>query len=79
MFQAVPRWTLRWSGRIFRWFDTIIDLPSALSARPKGNPDMTQTALDAFAITRRWPATQPEVIQLYTLGTPNGTKVSIAL
>lgn len=40
---------------------------------------MTQSALDAFAITRRWPATRPEVIQLYTLGTPNGTKVSIAL
>ena len=35
--------------------------------------------LDAFPITRRWPATRPEVIQLYTLGTPNGTKVSIAL
>lgn len=40
---------------------------------------MTQSALDAFAITRRWPASRPEVIQLYTLGTPNGTKVSIAL
>lgn len=35
--------------------------------------------LSAFPITRRWPATRPEVIQLYSLTTPNGQKVSIAL
>ncbi len=30
-------------------------------------------------IQDRWPATQPDVIQLYSLATPNGVKVSIAL
>lgn len=37
------------------------------------------TTLDHFPITKRWPATRPDVIQLYTLGTPNGAKVAIAL
>lgn len=32
-----------------------------------------------FAITHKWPAQHPEHIQLYTLGTPNGHKVSIML
>jgi GST-like protein len=32
-----------------------------------------------FPITRRWPAKHPDRLQLYTLGTPNGVKVSIAL
>jgi GSH-dependent disulfide-bond oxidoreductase len=35
--------------------------------------------LSAFPITTRWPATNPDVIQLYSLPTPNGVKVSIAL
>ncbi len=35
--------------------------------------------LTAFPIARRWPPKRPEAIQLYTLGTPNGVKVSIAL
>ncbi len=35
--------------------------------------------LSAFPITRRWPAKNPEVIQLYSFPTPNGVKVSIAL
>jgi GST-like protein len=35
--------------------------------------------LSAFPITRRWPAKDPGVIQLYSLPTPNGVKVSIAL
>ena len=30
-------------------------------------------------IQDRWPATNPDVIQLYSLATPNGVKVSIAL
>ena len=38
-----------------------------------------QTALSQFPITRRWPATRPDVIQLYSFPTPNGVKVSIAL
>ena len=37
------------------------------------------TDLAAFPITHRWPATRPEVIQLYSLPTPNGIKVSVAL
>lgn len=37
------------------------------------------TDLSAFPVTGRWPAQHPERIQLYSLGTPNGQKVSIAL
>ncbi|PYF11162.1 GST-like protein [Rhodobacter viridis] len=37
------------------------------------------TDLSLFPITRRWPATRPEAIQLYSLPTPNGIKVSILL
>jgi GSH-dependent disulfide-bond oxidoreductase len=35
--------------------------------------------LNAFPITKRWPAQHPDRIQLYSLPTPNGVKVSIAL
>ena len=35
--------------------------------------------LSDFAITRRWPAKYPDRIQLYSLPTPNGVKVSIML
>lgn len=35
--------------------------------------------LSAFDITKRWPAKNPDVIQLYSLPTPNGVKVSIML
>ncbi|MEC5217138.1 GST-like protein [Actimicrobium sp. GrIS 1.19] len=37
------------------------------------------TDLSAFPITRKWPATHPERLQLYSLPTPNGVKVSIML
>jgi GST-like protein len=37
-------------------------------------PDLSQ-----FPITRRWPASHPERLQLYSLATPNGVKVSIML
>ncbi len=37
------------------------------------------TDLSAFAITHRWPAQHPERLQLYSLPTPNGVKVSIML
>ena len=37
------------------------------------------TDLSAFPITRRWPARHPDRIQLYSLPTPNGVKVSIML
>src|ERR1700754_2423842 len=35
--------------------------------------------LSAFAITKRWPAKHPDRLQLYSLPTPNGVKVSIML
>ena len=35
--------------------------------------------LSAFPITRRWPAAHPDRLQLYSLPTPNGVKVSIML
>ena len=35
--------------------------------------------LSAFPITRRWPPRNPDAIQLYSLPTPNGIKVSTAL
>jgi GST-like protein len=44
--------------------------------RPK-EPDVPD--LSAFPITARWPAQHPERIQLYSLNTPNGVKVSIML
>lgn len=37
------------------------------------------SALSAFPITRKWPARHPDRLQLYSLPTPNGVKVSIAL
>ena len=35
--------------------------------------------LSAFPITKKWPALHPDRLQLYSLPTPNGVKVSIAL
>jgi GSH-dependent disulfide-bond oxidoreductase len=35
--------------------------------------------LSAYPITRKWPAQHPERIQLYSLPTPNGVKVSLML
>ena len=37
------------------------------------------TDLSAFPITRKWPAAHPDRLQLYSLPTPNGVKVSIML
>lgn len=37
------------------------------------------TDLSDFPITQRWPAKHPDRIQLYSLNTPNGVKVSIML
>ncbi|MDB5953425.1 glutathione S-transferase N-terminal domain-containing protein [Ramlibacter sp.] len=37
------------------------------------------TDLSSFPITRKWPARHPDRIQLYSLPTPNGVKVSILL
>jgi GST-like protein len=35
--------------------------------------------LSAFAITKKWPAQHPDRLQVYSLTTPNGVKVPIAL
>src|SRR5262245_19397416 len=43
----------------------------------QGNSHMADVS--AFPITKRWPAERPDVLQLYSLPTPNGVKVSIAL
>jgi GST-like protein len=37
------------------------------------------TSLDAFPITKKWPAQHPDRLQLYSLTTPNGVKASIML
>lgn len=37
------------------------------------------SALNSFPITARWPAQHPDRLQLYSLPTPNGVKVSIML
>ena len=38
-----------------------------------------EAGLSGFPIAARWPATRPDVLQLYSFPTPNGVKVSIAL
>ena len=35
--------------------------------------------LSQFPITGKWPAQNPDILQLYSYPTPNGVKVSIAL
>ena len=37
------------------------------------------TDLSSFLVTKKWPAQHPDRLQLYSLPTPNGVKVSIAL
>lgn len=38
-----------------------------------------QKHLSDFPVTKRWPASDPDVIQLYSFPTPNGVKISIML
>jgi GST-like protein len=42
-------------------------------------PRFTVTDLSAFAITKKWPARYPERLQLYSVPTPNGIKISVML
>ncbi len=44
-----------------------------------GRDNGCMTDLASFPITRKWPARQPDRLQLYSLPTPNGVKVSILL
>lgn len=41
--------------------------------------DLAAFPLSAFQITKKWPAEHPDRLQLYSLPTPNGVKVSICL
>src|SRR4028119_422868 len=41
--------------------------------------EVAMTDLSQFPITRRWPARHPDRLQLYSLNTPNGVKVSLLL
>src|SRR3546814_3849499 len=41
--------------------------------------DVCSSDLADFPTTRRWPAEHPDRLQLYSLNTPNGVKVSIML
>jgi GST-like protein len=41
--------------------------------------EVIMTDLSQFPITQRWPAQHPDRLQLYSLNTPNGVKVSIML
>ena len=40
---------------------------------------MSPRSLSSFPITRKWPPQHPDRIQLYSLPTPNGVKISIML
>jgi glutathione S-transferase-like protein len=53
---------------------------AALDGKPRRDKrtDMMPD-LSAFPITKRWPAKHPDRLQLYSLPTPNGVKVSIML
>jgi len=45
-------------------------------------PDVTSTrpnSLSDYQITQRWPANNPDILQLYSMPTPNGQKVSVML
>jgi GST-like protein len=42
-------------------------------------PIENMSNLSAFPITKKWPAQHPDRLQLYSLPTPNGVKVSIML
>src|SRR5882757_7231170 len=44
-----------------------------------GKERVSMSDLSAFQITTRWPAKHPDRLQLYSLPTPNGVKVSIML
>ena len=43
------------------------------------SPSTSWSNLSDFPITQKWPAKHPERLQLYSLATPNGVKVSIML
>ncbi len=54
-------------------------MPAECIASARRHLDDTVTDLSHFPITRKWPARHPDRLQLYSLPTPNGVKVSIML
>src|SRR6188472_1904051 len=40
---------------------------------------LPMSSLSTFPIAQKWPAKNPDILQLYSFPTPNGVKVSIAL
>ena len=65
---------------------TVRGIPTRVG-EPARHPNVTAgvyagrmtTSLRTFPITRKWPARHPDRLQLYSLPTPNGVKVSIML
>ena len=49
------------------------------AARRRRRQSASMNDLSAFPITRKWPPRHPDRLQLYSLPTPNGVKVSIML
>jgi GSH-dependent disulfide-bond oxidoreductase len=47
--------------------------------RVRRGKDISMNDLAAFPITQKWPAQHPDRLQLYSLPTPNGVKVSVML
>jgi GST-like protein len=57
-----------------------VDHPHGLAHQILTLPsDQPMTSLSDFPIATRWPAQHPDRLQLYSLPTPNGVKVSIML
>ena len=70
-----------WAGResltSLDWSPSRFDLCLALPFLVLN--DFLMTDLSRFAITSKWPAQDPDRIQLYSTTSPNGVKVSIML
>jgi GST-like protein len=77
---ALPGWS-QIRARAFKIaFQALLRQGARLPPDLKGfaMPD-SAASLDGFPITKKWPAQYPDRIQLYSLPTPNGIKVSVML
>ena len=72
LFALIIHWQM--SPFVIRAYRPYISRPTDTEQRTDDMPD-----LSAFPITKRWPAKHPDRLQLYSLPTPNGVKVSIML
>jgi GSH-dependent disulfide-bond oxidoreductase len=55
------------------------EAPAAFATMGNFVTGINMSDLSAFPITKKWPADHPDRLQLYSLPTPNGVKVSIML